>query len=239
MWPRIGPKENTKLRDFGDFLQSCNVAMPHMKGLEILNDCEENQKLLSKLPDWLTSRWKRYATEQLDQTGNYPGFCEFSTFICKEARIVCNPMSSVLTVRYSEGKPSEIKHPMADTFTTSIATTNGRVGPEQPPNPNFRCTCFGESHSLHKRQRLAEKSAKEKKEFVLVNKLCFACFRKGHYSKDCEKKATCSLCKGKHPNPLHQNPPLTTDPSVQGELQSEGVRSHAPWMKVVMRALLW
>ena len=62
----------------------------------------------------------------------------------------------------------------------------------------------------------------EKREFVLVNKLCFACLWKGHYSKDCKKKATCSLCKGKHPTPLHVNRPLTIDPSLQGELQSEG-----------------
>ena len=161
--------------------------------------------------------------ERLDQIGDYP---DFSEFICKEARIVCNPMSSVLIEKYSERKPSgEIKRPKADTFAINIPTTNGCTGPEQPLNPNFRCTCCGESHSLHKYQRQAEKSGKEKRELMLVNKLCFACLRKGHYSKDCKKKATCSLCKGKHPTPLHKNRPFTTDSSVQGEMQSEGSTS--------------
>ncbi|KAK0144474.1 hypothetical protein N1851_017178 [Merluccius polli] len=28
------------------------AAMSQIRGLEILNDCNENQKILSKLPDW-------------------------------------------------------------------------------------------------------------------------------------------------------------------------------------------
>lgn len=55
-WPKIGGKEYLKLRDFSDFLQTCSNAMPHVKGLQVLNDCEENQKILVKLPDWVTSR---------------------------------------------------------------------------------------------------------------------------------------------------------------------------------------
>ena len=41
--------------------------MSHIKGLQVLNDCEENQKMLAKLPEWVTSRWNRYVTEQLDE----------------------------------------------------------------------------------------------------------------------------------------------------------------------------
>ncbi|XP_030604506.1 uncharacterized protein LOC115793597 [Archocentrus centrarchus] len=88
-WPKIGGKEYVKLREFSDFLQTCSNAMPHIKGLQVLNDCEENQKLLVKLPDWITSRWNRYVTEQLDQGKDYPSFQDFASFISKEARIAC------------------------------------------------------------------------------------------------------------------------------------------------------
>lgn len=50
-WPGIGPNDFLALRDFADFLQSCAKAMPHVKGLSILNDSEENHKFLKKLPD--------------------------------------------------------------------------------------------------------------------------------------------------------------------------------------------
>lgn len=58
-WPKLGPKESLKLREFSDFLISCKNAMPHIRGLKVLDDCEENQKLLQKLPDWITARWNR------------------------------------------------------------------------------------------------------------------------------------------------------------------------------------
>lgn len=61
-WPKIGPKDSLKLREFSDFLISCKNAMPHVQGLRVLDDCEENQKLLLKLPDWVTTSWNRHVT---------------------------------------------------------------------------------------------------------------------------------------------------------------------------------
>lgn len=46
-WPRIQSKDADGLRSFSYFQNACNDAMPHVKGLEILNDCEENR---NKLP---------------------------------------------------------------------------------------------------------------------------------------------------------------------------------------------
>ncbi|KAL6473874.1 hypothetical protein MHYP_G00174350 [Metynnis hypsauchen] len=79
MWPKIGGKEYIKLREFSVFLQTCSNAMSHIKGLQVLNDCEENQKMLVKLPEWVTSRWNRYVTKQLDEGQDYPSFNEFAS----------------------------------------------------------------------------------------------------------------------------------------------------------------
>lgn len=53
---------NTGFRAFADFIQTCYEAMPHIECLNILNDYEENQKLVQKLPNWATARWNRQAT---------------------------------------------------------------------------------------------------------------------------------------------------------------------------------
>ena len=50
-WPKIQTKDAEGLRSFADFINACQLAIPHVKGLEILNDCEQNQKLTQKLPD--------------------------------------------------------------------------------------------------------------------------------------------------------------------------------------------
>lgn len=76
-WPKIAANDPIVLREFADFLQGCVEAIPHVKGLGILNDCEGNHKLLKKLPEWMMRRWSRIVVE-LDRSGDYPSFVHFS-----------------------------------------------------------------------------------------------------------------------------------------------------------------
>lgn len=70
--------------------------MPHVKGLLILNDSEENHKLLNKMPEWIIWKWNRIVVEELDKCGDFPSFKCFAEFVQKEARIACksNRLSS-------------------------------------------------------------------------------------------------------------------------------------------------
>lgn len=47
-WPKIQSKDAEGLRNFSDFLNASLQAMPHVKALNILNDCEENQRVDKK-----------------------------------------------------------------------------------------------------------------------------------------------------------------------------------------------
>lgn len=242
-WPKIGAKEYVKLREFSDFLQTCSDAMPHIKGLQVLNDCEENQKMLAKLPDWITSRWNRFVTEQLDQDKDYPSFKEFASFISKGARIACNPVSSLHALRLEEKSFREIKRPKANTFATNVKASNASSTTAKSYNvediklrdsnksnkgsmPAYnsytaKCMCCGENHSIHKCKNLTERSVEDKRKFIQDNKLCYACLRKGHNSKDCRNKAMCSICKRQHPTPLHEDRPSADQTSLQGVQQAE------------------
>lgn len=68
--------------------------MPNIEGLNILNDCEENQKLVQKLPNWETARWNRQATQCMKESGRFPSLKDFAEFMSSEAEIVCNPITS-------------------------------------------------------------------------------------------------------------------------------------------------
>ncbi|XP_073463012.1 uncharacterized protein [Aquarana catesbeiana] len=198
--PKIGPKEHFKLQEYGDFLQACSNAIPHVRRLEVLNDYLENHRMLTKLPEEVASRWNRYVTEQLDLSKNLTSFEKFSEFVNKEARIACNPVTASYALKSLEERPErDIRHARATSFTTNTTAkgtydskfkvTTGISRETEPTNPQttFKCIFCGESHSIHKCQQLKEKSPNEKKKFVLDNQLCFGCLRKGHITKECKK----------------------------------------------------
>ena len=81
---------------------------------------EENQKMLVKRPEWVTSRWNRIITEQ-HQGRDYPSFHEFASFIAKEACIACNPVSSLYALKHpAETTAREMKRSRVNTFTTNV-----------------------------------------------------------------------------------------------------------------------
>ncbi|XP_003725647.1 uncharacterized protein LOC100889672 [Strongylocentrotus purpuratus] len=101
-WPKVSPKDAPALQKFTDYLGSCRDAKPYVEGLQVLDDCPENQKLLNKLPEWLVLRWNRVVTDSLEKCKRYPSFTEFVTFVSKEARIANNPVSSLIALRGQE-----------------------------------------------------------------------------------------------------------------------------------------
>ncbi len=202
-WPKVGTSDPSALREFADFLQGCVEAMPHVKGLAILDDCEENHKLLKKLPDWITRRWSRVVTERLDESGEYPSFSCFTRFIQKEARIACNPVASPLLIKATDDRQPK--------RTRALHTNTKRNNPTEkvekvfsskskPPCP----ICKDEMHGVVKCPTFAAKSLEDKKAFIRENNLCYGCLRKGHNSKDCKMRHSCGICSRRHPTCLHE-----------------------------------
>ncbi|XP_014882084.1 uncharacterized protein LOC106943281, partial [Poecilia latipinna] len=93
-WPKIQTNDSIGFRAFADFIQTCYEAIPHIEGLSILNDCEENQKLVQKLPNWAAARWNRQATLYMKENGTFPSLRHFTEFMSTEAEVVCNPITS-------------------------------------------------------------------------------------------------------------------------------------------------
>ena len=92
-WPKVGEKDSQGLQDLADFLDTCNDAIPFVKGLEVLNDCEENRKMVAKLPESVSRRWNRRVANAL-KNAKYPTFKEFCDFLIEEAEVVCNPFTN-------------------------------------------------------------------------------------------------------------------------------------------------
>ena len=58
-WPDVPPNDGISLRKFSDLLVHCQAAITEIHYLQALNDPEENQKLVRKLPRNICDRWGR------------------------------------------------------------------------------------------------------------------------------------------------------------------------------------
>ncbi|KAL7874936.1 hypothetical protein SRHO_G00059060 [Serrasalmus rhombeus] len=220
-WTKIGPKDSVELREFADFLRGCQAAMSHIKSLEVLNDCSENQRILSKLPDWLTARWNRKVMEFEEEPQDFPSFHTFVEFVSREAKIACNPMTSLHALKSGDAeraKPSKVRNVGAKVLASASEEKPDVEG--QRGNAKGCMFCEKTNHGIQTCRKLIEKPIKERVKYVQTKKLCFACLRPGHHSKSCEKRSVCNVCTGRHPTCLHEDR-AKADEKIQADGQNE------------------
>jgi len=186
-WAKIGARDAEGLRNFSDFLKQCEVAARTNPSLHVLNDDTQNRLMLSKLPDWIVSRWARQVNHSRERSGCFPSFAEFVTFLSKEADIACDPVTK-LSVKSDNGK--KVNHAQGSTLSTTS---------QQQP-----CLfCGNTNHSIERCFKFRDKSAQEKETFIKQKGICFGCLNPGHLSKSCKKRLQCKTCGKHHPTILH------------------------------------
>ena len=224
-WPKINGRDALGLRKFCDFLRQCEVAARSNLSLRVLDDDTQNHLMLSKLPDWLKSRWARIVYDASQRQGRYPCFSEFVSFLTRESDIACNPSTMAPSHRASmdlrSGEPQEkgAAGSTARTLNTSLA--------------NDKCLfCDKNNHALDKCFKFRDKQMEEKKEFIVKNHICFGCFKFGHSSKQCKDRLVCSICAKRHPTPLHgdvkdnKSRDSGNGQKSKGELDKPGVKNN-------------
>ncbi|KAL6455426.1 hypothetical protein MHYP_G00361280 [Metynnis hypsauchen] len=215
-WPKISAKGSLELQDFVDFLRSCESAMPQIRSLEVLNDCNENRKILAKLPDWLTSRWNRKVIEVVEESQTFPCFSQFVTFLTREAKIACNPITSLHALKPSEGEKN--KGLKSRTFEAKALVMSS----DEKANVTSCIFCEKVGHSLPECRKFIKKTITERVKFIQEKKLCFGCLKWGHRSKHCGDRNICKTCEKRHPTCLHDN--RTNEERMQE--RTDGAKDH-------------
>ena len=201
-WPRIASRDNKSLLKFADFLRQCHAAMDSIGSLKILDDDRENKKLISKLPDWIVTRWSRIVHQFKEDHKRFPPFKYFVDFICKEAKIASDPVTSLQslksddsrTTRYSDNKPSRKFEGRSFAAETKVS---------DPSKSKYNCLFCGKGHELDYCKDFLSKFMSERKEFARSKNLCFGCLRQGHVSRNCTRKKKCKKCSKNHPTCFH------------------------------------
>lgn len=180
-WPKITSKDSIEIWDFADFLRSCEAA-------------------ISKLPDWLVARWNRKITEIGEETNKFPTFSQFVSFLTREAKIACNPVTSLQSLKQGEADSSEKwKPPRQRNFVAKTLATTSQE------KTAFTCLfCKRPKHTLKKCRGFLEKAVTDRVKFIQTEKLCFGCLKPGHHSKSCSNRDVCKRCNKSHPTCLHE-----------------------------------
>ena len=220
-WPKIPPKDGTGLQKIADFLQQCSVAMQTIKSLSILNDDRENRKLLTKLPDWIVARWGRNTTHWKETKGEYPPFKNFDEFIAQEAKIACDPLTSIQSLRgsssqvFQKTRYKQDKNIFESRSFLSEANETDQKGLSVSGKTN--CELCKKSHDLDQCRIFLAKSLTERKTFIKEKGLCFACLQSNHISRKCKHRKKCKVCAKFHPTSLHGDTGQETQPKhVEG-----------------------
>ena len=183
---------------------NCQTAMKEIHYLTALNDPEENQKMISKLPRNICDRWGREVDHWLNMKGQelqestatkspYPPFSAFCDFLKREARIACNPV----TMKRAEEEAKKVetsqqrlvkfgnrkKEPLgANSLATgSEEVTSMNKGERKQPE---RCCLYKNTNNLNECDKFKKMLHTERIEFVKSNGLCLGCLKYGHMKKD-------------------------------------------------------
>ena len=198
-WPKIAPKDSKGLRRFSDYLRQCQTAMERIGNLRQLDDERENRKILTKLPDWIVTKWSRKVYGYRMANGEFPSFRIFSSFIETESNIACDPITSIGSLR--EDKPRQDKGKSMKAMTMKTSSSND----ESKKTEQRRSSCLfcGNCHRLEECPTFASQHMTDKRKFIREKGLCYGCLRRGHLSKKCRRRSTCKVCNKRHPTPLH------------------------------------
>ena len=223
-WPVIRAADGKSLRQLADFLDSCLAASQSVAGLSFLDDPNENKMILKKLPKYIVDRWKRIVDSRIYEPapgtpGTYPLFCEFVTFLNREARVACGPVSSIQSteeVVSTRTQPDRKQVPKdrqrAQAFLSAVNsdqeeasnTSRGEnVTSQDTGRVSWTCKLCSERHGVDACDKFKNMTVAERHEVVKEQRLCRGCLKTGHRWRNCWKKSRCEICDGLHPSLLH------------------------------------
>ena len=182
---------------FALLLLRCKNALgtsAHMVG-----DPRTMRAVTSKLPEPMLNSWRRRADEIEERQGRSVQFEDVVKFIGDEARIASNPTyGRLMYSRDSNTAPPADNSASSGSIITPgplVATTHAQQG-----NCAF---CDSAGHSATECDQLRALPHDQRKAFAMRMSWCFSCFRRGHRSSACRRRASCRICERRHPTAMH------------------------------------
>ncbi len=246
-WPKIKSEDGKALSAFSLFLLSCRNTVEDVEFMDEMDNPTNMRVVASKLPYKLIEKWRSYAYEIQEQRRTRAKFTDLVNFVNKQAKVATDPLfGNLLEVTAAEkkdkGKFDSKRHSITEGKKGSSFVTNAT--PVETKKLTFQktkadlahlnsafnkpCLFCERNHTLEECHKMRESPHKEKVDFLRKEGLCFGCLIKGHMSKDCKRRMTCSICALKHPSMLHfvKEKSSTCESATVEENVQDGAATH-------------
>ncbi|XP_041453667.1 uncharacterized protein LOC121406862 [Lytechinus variegatus] len=232
--PNLRPTDKSGLQRFSDDLKICNTTLQALGMMSEMSNQQHMMKIIERLPYYLKSRWLR-VVKDIRHHGRAPNITDVVNFVSDAAEEVNDPVFGALVEVKREYPPS--RQPVKQKTTTSSFTTSA----DDNNNKTFKRKCYlcKAEHSLFGCDTFKKMTPAERLQFAKKAGVCFNCLVKGHMTKDCYLKRTCTVdgCGRKHTKFLHIAPgkqqqsgnsqqPAQFDSQAQPDQQPLGTQSH-------------
>ncbi|XP_041471180.1 uncharacterized protein LOC121420582 [Lytechinus variegatus] len=201
--PNLRPTDKSGLQRFSDDLKICNTTLQALGMMSEVSNQQHMMKIIERLPYYLKSRWLR-VVKDIRHHGRAPNITDVVNFVSDAAEEVNDPVFGALVEVKREYPPS--RQPVKQKTTTSSFTTSA----DDNNNKTFKRKCYlcKAEHSLFGCDTFKKMTPAERLQFAKKAGVCFNCLVKGHMTKDCYLKRTCTVdgCGKKHTKFLHIAP---------------------------------
>jgi len=218
-WTTIKVDDGKSLHAFALYLRECCNVIQNLQYMDELDVVSNLKLIVSKLPYKLRERWRTVTFESFQRTNTRIGFRNLVEFLETQAEILLHPVFGDIKdpspVKGTVLKPRTISLTTAkrgSNFVTTVTRPDEQTCKEASKEQlqatthaailTSCCYCQGK-HALNDCIKLKSVSQDKKVEYLKRNGHCFGCLKKGHMSKDCNKKMVCQICQRKHPTLLH------------------------------------
>lgn len=216
-FPRIGNRDNHRLRELGDLLCELEAAKEdgYLQGLAYLDTARGVSPIVEKLPFHLQDKWMTVGSKyKEDHRVHFPPFSVFSEFIRRQARARNDPSFYVTNtvapaLRKERMGNLNYKNPVSvhKTSVSNKETTTDREG-NQTEDVNMLCPIHKKPHALKKCKSFRAMLLDDRKKFLRDKGVCFRCCASvSHQAKDCGAFIKCAECGSeRHVAAMHFGP---------------------------------
>ena len=157
---------------------------------KVLDDDQENRKLVYKLPKWAIDGWSHVVHQSKTKKCALPPFSEFVKFLSREPDIACDPGISSKSLKEDDSKKPNNDDGRSKTKFGYLRRALGSSFFTNKENKTAGRTCqlCKRRHNLDKCEEFKKKDIPSRKEYALTSGLCFGCLEPGHLSRMSTKR---------------------------------------------------